>query len=73
MLAEDVLELYALLLEHGVQIWLDGGWGIDALLERQTRPHKDLDAFVDKVSDFEVTVTVKFMALPEEVLSGMSV
>jgi lincosamide nucleotidyltransferase A/C/D/E len=44
--AEDVLELYTLLLEHDVQIWIDGGWGIDALLERQTRPHKDLDAFV---------------------------
>ena len=46
MKAEDVLELYTLLLEHGVQIWIDGGWGIDALLERQTRLHKDLDAFV---------------------------
>lgn len=46
MQAEDVVELYTLLLEHGVQIWIDGGWGIDALLERQTRPHKDLDAFV---------------------------
>ena len=43
---QDVLELYTLLREHGVQIWIDGGWGIDALLERQTRPHKDLDAFV---------------------------
>ena len=43
---QDVLELYKLLREHGVQIWIDGGWGIDALLERQTRPHKDLDAFV---------------------------
>lgn len=46
MRAEDVRELYTLLLDHGVQIWIDGGWGIDALLERQTRPHKDLDAFV---------------------------
>ncbi|HET6595605.1 MAG TPA: hypothetical protein VFG81_08285 [Anaerolineales bacterium] len=46
MNAEDVVELYALLLEHGVQIWIDGGWGIDALLEQRTRPHKDLDAFV---------------------------
>lgn len=45
MQAADVLELYTLLFEHGVQIWIDGGWGIDALLERQTRPHKDLDAF----------------------------
>lgn len=46
MQAQDVLELYAMLQERGVQIWLDGGWGIDALVERQTRPHKDLDAFV---------------------------
>jgi lincosamide nucleotidyltransferase A/C/D/E len=44
MKAEDVVELYSLLLEHGVQTWIDGGWGVDALLERQTRPHKDLDA-----------------------------
>jgi len=42
--AEDVVELYSSLLERGVQLWIDGGWGIDALLERQTRPHKDLDA-----------------------------
>ena len=46
MKAEDVVELYTVLLEHGVQLWLDGGWGVDALLGQQTRPHKDLDAFV---------------------------
>ena len=46
MNAHDVLDLYTLLRTHGVQLWLDGGWGIDALLGRQTRPHKDLDAFV---------------------------
>ena len=46
MKTEDVVELYTVLLDHGVQLWLDGGWGIDALLEHQTRPHKDLDAFV---------------------------
>ena len=46
MKAEDVVELYALLVKHGVQIWIDGGWGVDALLGGQTRPHKDLDAIV---------------------------
>ena len=46
MNAEDVVELYTVLLDRGVQLWLDGGWGIDALLEHQTRSHKDLDAFV---------------------------
>jgi lincosamide nucleotidyltransferase A/C/D/E len=46
MEAEDVVELYSLLVEHGVQVWIGGGWGIDALLKEQTRSHKDLDAFV---------------------------
>src|SRR5438874_707818 len=40
----DVAELYQVLLHEGVQVWVDGGWGVDALLERQTRPHKDFDA-----------------------------
>jgi lincosamide nucleotidyltransferase A/C/D/E len=40
------VELYSLLLEQGVQLWVDGGWGIDALLHEQTRPHKDFDALV---------------------------
>ncbi|MEJ7840702.1 MAG: hypothetical protein WKF95_02940 [Rubrobacter sp.] len=43
---EDVVDLYSGLLARGVQLWVDGGWGIDALLERQTRPHKDFDAIV---------------------------
>ncbi|HEX8463679.1 MAG TPA: hypothetical protein VF627_03590 [Abditibacterium sp.] len=46
MNAENVTELYLRLLNQGVQLWVDGGWGIDALLGRQTRPHKDLDALV---------------------------
>ncbi len=46
MQAEDVIRLYTLLLEHGVQLWIDGGWGIDALLQQQTHPHKDLDVLV---------------------------
>ncbi len=42
--AEDVIELYSGLWAEGVRVWVDGGWGIDALLGRQTRPHKDFDA-----------------------------
>jgi lincosamide nucleotidyltransferase A/C/D/E len=26
--------------------WIDGGWGVDALLGEQTRPHSDLDLAV---------------------------
>lgn len=46
MTAEDVVDLYSSLLARGVRLWVDGGWGIDALLGRQTRPHKDFDAMV---------------------------
>jgi lincosamide nucleotidyltransferase A/C/D/E len=24
-------------------VWIEGGWGVDALLGEQTRPHDDLD------------------------------
>jgi len=34
----------------GIEIWLDGGWGVDALLGEQTRPHKDLDIVVEQGS-----------------------
>ncbi len=46
MRAEEVIALYTLLAERGVRVWVDGGWGVDALLKEQTRPHKDLDALV---------------------------
>ena len=32
MTAEDVVALYGLLEELGIEIWIDGGWGVDALL-----------------------------------------
>lgn len=41
--AEDVISIYQSLSANGIQVWLTGGWGIDALLREQTRPHKDLD------------------------------
>jgi len=43
MSAEDVADLVGLLADVGVEVWLDGGWGVDALLGEQTRPHDDLD------------------------------
>lgn len=39
----DVVDLYNKLDNWGIKIWIDGGWGVDALLEKQTRPHGDLD------------------------------
>jgi len=44
--AEVVIRIYKHLLDNGVQVWLTGGWGIDALLGEETRPHKDLDVIM---------------------------
>jgi len=44
--AEDVVSIYKLLTTNGIQVWLTGGWGIDALLGEHTRPHKDLDVIM---------------------------
>jgi lincosamide nucleotidyltransferase A/C/D/E len=41
MPAAEVVRLVELLESGGVGVWLDGGWGVDALLERQTREHDD--------------------------------
>jgi lincosamide nucleotidyltransferase A/C/D/E len=43
MTADDVLSVLARLRAAGAEIWVGGGWGIDALIGRQTRPHRDLD------------------------------
>jgi len=46
MLARDVLEVVDRLNAAGVRVWLDGGWGVDALVGRQTREHDDLDVVI---------------------------
>jgi len=43
MRLQDVLEVVDALDAAGVPVWLAGGWGVDALLGRQTRTHSDLD------------------------------
>jgi lincosamide nucleotidyltransferase A/C/D/E len=47
MTAAAVVEVLDLLEAAGVQTWVDGGWGVDALLGEQTREHDDLDLAVD--------------------------
>jgi lincosamide nucleotidyltransferase A/C/D/E len=46
MTASDVVEVVDLLESRAIDVWLDGGWGVDALLEAVTRPHDDLDIVV---------------------------
>lgn len=41
--ARDAVALCELLEQRSIHYWVVGGWGVDALLGRETRPHKDLD------------------------------
>jgi lincosamide nucleotidyltransferase A/C/D/E len=43
MKAKEVVELCKLFEQNNVEVWVDGGWSVDALLGKQTRPHGDLD------------------------------
>ncbi len=47
MRSTDVVALYRQLEDIGVAIWIDGGWAVDAVLGRQTRPHQDLDIAIE--------------------------
>ncbi len=44
----DVMDLYTQLNRLGIAVWLDGGWGVDALLGEQTRPHSDVDIVIQQ-------------------------
>jgi lincosamide nucleotidyltransferase A/C/D/E len=56
----DVAALIGLLEENGLEIYVDGGWAVDALLGQQTRDHSDLD----------VALPQKQVSILREVLSN---
>lgn len=47
MLWDEVREVLDALDRTKVSHWVGGGWGIDALVGVETRPHRDLDLAVD--------------------------
>lgn len=47
MRSDQVVELLDRIEPLATTVWLGGGWGVDALAGRETRPHGDLDLCVD--------------------------
>ncbi|MCI0871536.1 MAG: aminoglycoside nucleotidyltransferase [Chloroflexi bacterium] len=45
---EDMHRYLDLFAELDLKIWIDGGWGVDALLGEQSRHHEDLDFLIEK-------------------------
>lgn len=48
--AAEVVTILEWLEEHGVTYQVNGGWAVDALVGRQTRPHADVDIFLDETA-----------------------
>jgi lincosamide nucleotidyltransferase A/C/D/E len=44
---DDVAAVLDALDDAGIRYWVGGGWGVDILVGRQTREHRDLDLGVD--------------------------
>jgi len=73
--AEDALAIVATLQAEGLQVWVDGGWGVDALLGCQTRTHDDLDIVVvrDEVPAIRRVLSPLGLELAEDYLPTRAV
>lgn len=56
---EDLIPYLDLFDEMGLSIWIDGGWGVDALLGQQTRPHGDLDFLIEKADSDRLVTAIR--------------
>ena len=61
---EDACEIIKYALQNEIKVYLDGGWGVDALLKRESRIHNDIDLFA-----FQLTKSLKFVSLSSFLLS----
>jgi lincosamide nucleotidyltransferase A/C/D/E len=70
MKADTVLEVLGVLRASDVDAWIDGGWGVDALLGYQSRPHDDLDLVValDDVARIRRALDARGFVLAEDLL-----
>lgn len=44
----DAIEIISLFQSKGIVIYLDGGWGVDALVGFESRAHNDIDIFIEQ-------------------------
>lgn len=44
----DAIEIISMFRSIGIEIYLDGGWGVDALVGFESRNHNDIDIFIEK-------------------------
>ena len=67
--AKEVIEIYTECEKNGIKMWIDGGWGVDALLGQETRPHNDLDIAIqskDVAKLLEILIARKYKKFRED-------
>ena len=47
---KDAERIIGMFEDAGVSIFIDGGWGVDALLGYESREHNDIDIFTEAVN-----------------------
>jgi lincosamide nucleotidyltransferase A/C/D/E len=57
--ANDAIDLVQLFDRHQIELYIDGGWGVDALIDRQTRTHADLDIAVQHKDVAQIRVLLE--------------
>lgn len=48
MSEKDAIEIINFAEQHGIAVVLCGGWGVDALLEKEPCGHNDIDLLIGK-------------------------
>jgi lincosamide nucleotidyltransferase A/C/D/E len=59
MTFEQLLSVLGTVRSVGCRFWLEGGWGVDALVGRQTRAHRDVDIDIDGAFEEEVLAVLQ--------------
>ena len=54
---KDACEILRLALENKIKVFLDGGWGVDALVGKESREHNDIDLFAEEI-DYNAFINV---------------
>jgi lincosamide nucleotidyltransferase A/C/D/E len=71
MTAADAVHMVLDVLDRlGIAHWLDGGWGVDALLCYQTRPHADMDVVIDRSDMHRASAALEALGFRHD-LSGV--
>jgi len=54
-----------ILVDNNSDVWLDGGWGVDAILGKQSREHGDVDIVVQQKDALKLRKLLKEMRYQE--------